>query len=116
MPAGTGTAKSTLRQTVVTKALMSGEGASAEQMAVVLKFRALKTELDIFQTANSQLVGYALALEEELIEKEAAGSVGSGALSATSPSGKALQVSFGLRFVTSEWTLVWTLGLDFGGA
>ncbi len=59
------------------------EGATDEQMQAALRFRALKTELDIFQDANSQLMKYAMALEEELIQKthalEAGGSAaGSG--------------------------------------
>ncbi len=45
------------------------EGATEEQMQSALRFRALKTELDIFHDANAQLVRYALALEDDLIQK-----------------------------------------------
>lgn len=38
-------------------------------MQTALRFRALRTELDIFHDANAQLVRYALALEDDLIQK-----------------------------------------------
>ena len=70
----------TLRSTIVTQALMSAENATTEeQMQTVLRFRALKTELDIFQDANAQLVSYARALEEEIIGGNDSGSGGESA-------------------------------------